>query len=193
MVGQHLYGLVGGSNDVGTETQGNANFTQSVSQAHKSKATQVRDSPLVILASQRSVHQLADGSRVADVVDDHNQRQLPPALPVDLVRHIGEVQLQLLPNAEKVGIFNTVSQTGQKLKKLKKIDKKNLKVGCGHLLRLMMHVEGDDAGATLDAAFLIALGRVDPVPSEEVAGQTLGQVGLPSPAGARQDQSSVLQ
>lgn len=57
----------------------------------------------------------------------------------------------------------------------------------------MMHVEGDGAGATLDAALVVALGRVDPVASEEVAGQTLGQVGLPSPAGARHDQTSVLQ
>lgn len=71
----------------------------------------------MVLAGQRSVHQLADGSRVADVVDDHNQRQLSSALPVDLVGHIGEVQLQLLPAQEKTGIFNIVSQTGQKCKK----------------------------------------------------------------------------
>lgn len=50
----------------------------------------------MVLAGQRSIHQLADGSRVADVVDDHDQRQLHSALPVDLVRHIGEKQLQLL-------------------------------------------------------------------------------------------------
>lgn len=146
----------------------------------------------MVLAGQRSVHQLADGSRVADVVDDHNQRQLCSALPVDLVRHIGEVQLQLLPAQRRREYLTSYHKRGRNVKKKQK---KNLKVehGCRHLLRLMMHVEGDGAGATLDAALVVALGRVDPVPSEEVAGQTLGQVGLPSPAGARQDQTSVLQ
>lgn len=84
----------------------------------------VRDSPLVVLAGQRPVHQLADGGRVTDVVDDHDQRQLSAALPVDLVRHIRQVQLQLLPVRRERNEW--VLQPGQKIKETSKAEPDSL-------------------------------------------------------------------
>lgn len=96
VVGQHLHGLVCGSDDVWTEVREINTHTYTEYLLGQMLCTFVRDSPLVVLAGQRSIHQLANGSRVADVVDDHNQRQIYSALPVDLVCHIGEIQLELL-------------------------------------------------------------------------------------------------
>lgn len=111
VVGQHLHGLVGGSDNVWTEAkENNTHFnTLTMSEALKSKAVHViRDSPFVVLAGQRSIHQFANGSWVADVIDDHSQRLLCSALPVNLVRHIGEVQLQILTEHSR---YLTLSQS----------------------------------------------------------------------------------
>lgn len=54
-------------------------------------------SPFVVLAGERAIDKLADGARLAEVVqEDHQWHVCRACLPVDLVGQVGEVQLQVL-------------------------------------------------------------------------------------------------
>lgn len=141
VVGQHLHGLVGGSDDIWTEARGHDTQFNTLNISQVKFCAHCQDLPLVVLAGQRSIHQLADGSRVADVVDDHNQRQLYSALPVDLVRHIGEIQLQLLA-AQTRQVYLTLSHS--RVRNVKK-KTKNLKVGSSCRIQLSSPSAIDDA------------------------------------------------
>lgn len=71
-------------------------------------------SPFVVLAGQRAIDELADGARLAEVVQEDHQRHVCRArLPVDLVGQVGEVQLQVLQQtgrASHVGLWHGCQQ-----------------------------------------------------------------------------------
>lgn len=53
--------------------------------------------PFVILAGESAIDELANGSRVMNVVQNHNKGTLGcVGLPVDLIGQVREIQLQIL-------------------------------------------------------------------------------------------------
>lgn len=95
--------------------------------------------PFVIFASESTVDQLTDGSRVVNIVQDDDQRYVRRAdVPVDLIGQVGQIELQIL--REETLTANRVTR-GPTKQDLEKIIVEPLL--CFHLAGLAVHVEGD--------------------------------------------------
>lgn len=54
-------------------------------------------SPFVIFAGKSTVDEFADGCRVVNIIQDHDQRYFCCAdVPIDLIGQVGQIKLQIL-------------------------------------------------------------------------------------------------
>lgn len=101
VVRRHLNRLIGCSDDVragGKKERQNDVLAKSycIQSVQGCSGAGRGDSPFVVLAGERCINKLSDGSCVTDIIYDNDQRQFSSAFSVNMVGQVGKIQLQLL-------------------------------------------------------------------------------------------------
>ena len=132
----------------------------------------------MIFAGKSTVDELTNGSRLMDVIQNHNQWDFRCAgLPIDLVGQVGEIKLQILRTEKEVKENENVPH-----QVIHRHTDPHLDIDL-HLARLAVHVESDHD----------AIGDFAGAAIHQILSKSRGKVTLPRPTGPREDETAVFE